>query len=65
MELLLQSIRNSRNISLRELSSQTGLEKAAISNFETGKSSPTLKQLESIAKALDCKISDLYESEYK
>ncbi|MEY8331128.1 helix-turn-helix transcriptional regulator [Lachnospiraceae bacterium 48-33] len=65
MELLLQGIRNSRNISLRELSSQTGLEKAAISNFETGKSSPTLKQLESIAKALDCKISDLYESEYK
>jgi len=65
LELLLQSIRNSRNISLRELSSQTGLEKAAISNFETGKSSPTLKQLESIAKALDCKISDLYESEYK
>ncbi|MCI9371614.1 MAG: helix-turn-helix transcriptional regulator [Lachnospiraceae bacterium] len=65
MELLLQNIRNSRNISLRELSSQTGLEKAAISNFETGKSSPTLKQLESIAKALDCKISDLYESEYK
>ncbi|MDE7309849.1 MAG: helix-turn-helix domain-containing protein [Lachnospiraceae bacterium] len=65
MELLLQSIRNSRNISLRELSFQTGLEKATISNFETGKSSPTLKQLESIAKALDCKISDLYESEYK
>ncbi|MFG6378317.1 MAG: helix-turn-helix domain-containing protein [Lachnospiraceae bacterium] len=65
MELLLRSVRNSRNISLRELSFQTGLGKTTLNNFETGKSSPTLKQLEVIAKALGCKMSDLYKSEYK
>ena len=65
MELLLRSVRKSKRISLRELSCRTGLGKSTIDNFENGKSSPTLNQLESIAQALKCRISDLYESEYK
>ncbi len=65
MELLLRSVRKTKRISLRELSFRTGLGKSTLNDFENGKSSPTLKQLEFIAQALSCRISDLYESEYK
>ncbi len=65
MNLLLWNIRKSKRLSLRELSYRTGLGKSTISDFENGKSSPTLKQLEIIARALNCKMSDLYDSEYK
>lgn len=43
----------------------TGISKSTLNNIENGKTSPTLHQLELIAKALNIKISDLYESEYK
>lgn len=65
MELLLCSVRKSKRISLRELSYRTGLGKSTLNDFETGESSPTLKQLETIARALNCKMSDLYKSDYK
>ncbi len=65
MELLLRSVRKSKRLSLRDLSFRTGLGKSTISDFENGKSSPTLNQLESIAEALGCKMSDLYKSDYK
>lgn len=65
MKILIWRIRKSKNISLRELSSKTGIGKTTINDLENQKNSPTLLQLESIAKALDCRISDLYESEYK
>ncbi len=65
MELLLRNVRKSKHISLRELSYRTGLGKSTISDFENGKSSPTIKQLETIAIALNCKMSDFYKSEYK
>ncbi len=65
MELLLRSIRKNKRISLRDLSYMTGLGKSTLNDFETGESSPTLKQLEAIAKALHCKMSDLYKSDYK
>ncbi len=65
MELLLRSIRKSKRISLRDLSHMTGLGKSTINSFENGKSCPTLNQLETIARALNCKMSDLYKSDYK
>jgi len=65
LKILIWRIRKSKHISLRDLSSKTGIGKTTINDLENQKNSPTLIQLESIAKALDCRISDLYESEYK
>jgi len=48
-----------------QLAKKSGISKTALDNIENGVTSPTLFQLECIAKALDVRISDLYESKYK
>ena len=48
-----------------ELAKKSGIGKSTLNNIENGKVSPTLFQLETIAIALDVKITDLFESEYK
>lgn len=54
-----------RGYTLMQLAKKSGICKTALDNIENGVTSPTLFQLECIAKALDVRISDLYESEYK
>lgn len=39
--------------------------KTALNDIENEKHSPTLLQLERIAKGMQCKMSDLYDSPYK
>lgn len=53
------------NLTLTQLSEMTGIGKSTLNNIENGKTSPTLEQLEKIAKALNVRMSELYESEYK
>lgn len=65
MEILTWYARNRKNVTLIELSELTGISKSTLYNIENGKASPTIEQLEIIAKALDCKISDLFDSLYK
>lgn len=65
MKILLLEVRQNRNITLNDLAKKAGIGKTTINNIERGKVSPTLKELEAIAKALDVKIGDLYESDYK
>lgn len=65
MEILTWQARNSKNITLVKLSSLTGISKSTLNNIENERVSPTIKQLEAIAKALGVRISDLYESQYK
>lgn len=65
MEILTWYARNRKNVTLMELSELTGISKSTLNNIENGKVSPTIEQLEIIAKALGCRISDLYESPYK
>ena len=65
MKIKTWEARNKRNLTLEDLEKLTGISKSTLNNIENGKVSPTLKQLECIAKALNMKISDLYESEYK
>ncbi len=55
----------SKNISVRQLSLTTGIPKSTIDNIMNEKYSPTMDNMEKIAKALKVRISDLYESEYK
>lgn len=65
MEILTWQARNNKKVTLVKLSGLTGISKSTLNNIENGRVSPTIKQLETIAKALGVKISDLYESQYK
>ena len=61
----LWEIRTAKGLKLEAVSAVTGVSKSTLNNIENGKTSPTLANLEKIAKGLGCRISDLYESEYK
>ena len=57
--------RTAKGLKLEAVAAVTGVSKSTLNNIENGKTSPTLANLEKIAKGLGCRISDLYESEYK
>ena len=61
----LGEIRTAKGLKLEAVAAVTGVSKSTLNNIENGKTSPTLANLEKIAKGLGCRISDLYESEYK
>ena len=65
MKILLLEVRQNKNITLSDLAKKAGIGKTTINNIERGKVSPTLKEMEAIAKALEMRITDLFESEYK
>ena len=65
MKILTWEARTEKGLTLMELAKKSGLGKSTLNNIENGKVSPTLFQLEMIAIALDVKITDLFESEYK
>ena len=48
-----------------QLAKKSGIGKSTLNNIENGKVSPTLFQLEMIAIAMNVKITDLFDSEYK
>lgn len=65
MKILTLDVRQNKEITLIQLSQMTGISKTTLNNIEREKVSPTLKELEAIAKALNVTINDLFESEYK
>ena len=65
MEMLTWQARTKRGLTLRKLEELTGISRTTLNDIENGKVSPTLWELETIARALDMKISELYESDYK
>ena len=65
MEVLTWNARTTKSLTLKQLEEITGISKTCLNDIENGKTSPTLFQLELIAKALDMKITDLFDSEYK
>lgn len=65
MKILLGEIMYKKNISVRQLSIMTGISKSTISNIANETYSPTMENMEKLAKALKISISDLYESPYK
>ena len=65
MKILVWEARRSRNVTLIELAAKCGISKSTISNIENERTSPTLHQLEALAKALETTISELYDSPYK
>lgn len=65
MQILTWQARTNKGLTLKQLEAMTGIGKTTLNNIENGLVSPTLQQLETIARALGVKISDMYESEYK
>ena len=48
-----------KNVNQKELSEMTGISQMSISNYITGKSSPSFYNADRIARALDCSIDEL------
>lgn len=65
MKILTWQARDKKKITLMRLEELTGISKSTLNNIENGKVVPKITQLEKIAKALNMKITDLFESEYK
>lgn len=65
MKILTWQARRNKNLTLIKLAAVTGLSKSTLNNIENGKVSPTLDELEAIAKALNVKITDLFDSDCK
>lgn len=65
MKILTWQARNNKKVTLVKLSKITGISKSTLNNIENEKVSPTIAELEAIAKALGVKITDLFDSDYK
>lgn len=65
MKVILWEMRTLKGFTLMKLAEKSGIGKSTLNNIENGKVSPTLFQLEMIAIAMDVKITDLFDSEYK
>lgn len=65
MKILLDKIMYERSLSFQEVSFMTGISKSTIHRIANGKVSPTADTLELLAKGLNIRISDLYESDFK
>ena len=65
MKILLSDILYRKNISYRQASILTGISKTKLHNIAVGKNSMDLDTAEAIAKGLDVRITDLFESDFK
>lgn len=65
MELKVWNVRIQKGYTLKQLEALSGISKSTINNIENGVTCPTILQLEKLAKALDVRITDLFESDYK
>ncbi len=65
MKILTYEARRAKGLTLVQLSEKTKISKSTLQCIETGQVSPTLKQLEAIALALDTKITALFMSPNK
>lgn len=65
MKLLIYEMRSKKGWSGVVLAKKSGIPQASIYRYEKGEENPTIERLELIAKALDVKITDLFESKYK
>ena len=65
MKILTWQARNNKKVTLVKLSKMTGISKSTLNNIENEKVSPTIAELEAIAKALNMKITDLFDRDYK
>lgn len=65
MKILLGEVMIDKDITYQELENRSGISKATLHRMACGRNYTPIEYLERIAKALDMRISDLYESEWK
>lgn len=65
MKILLNNIMRTKKLTARQVERMTGVSKSTINRIAANQLMPRIDTLEEIAKGLNVKISDLYESEYK
>lgn len=65
MKILLGDIMYKRNLTARQVEIMTGVSKSTINRIVNGQISPTMDTMEQLAKGLNIKISDLYESDFQ
>lgn len=65
MKILLDKIMYEKNLSVRQVSTMTGLSKSTVSRIMNNQVSPSADTLELLAKGLNIRISDLIFSPYK
>jgi len=65
MKILTWQARTKQKLTLTQLEKMTGISKTTLNYIENGITSPTLRQLETIAIALNVRITDLFDSDYK
>lgn len=58
--LKIKVIRSSRKISQRKLAALAGISNTYLSDIEVGRTNPSLKTMEKLAKALEIEIKDLF-----
>jgi len=62
-DLVIKFIRQGKNITQQQLADKVGINRAILSQIETGKILPTMDTLLEVARSLDCLITDLYKKE--
>lgn len=65
MKILLSQIMYARNLSVRQLAILSGVSKSAIQQTMKEDLNPTIRTLEKLAAGLKCKITDLFDSDFK
>jgi transcriptional regulator with XRE-family HTH domain len=65
LKVYIAEIRLRKKISLRELSRLTKITKSTLGNIESQKYSPRLLQLETIARAMNVRMTELFDSDIK
>lgn len=63
MKILLYQIRTKRNLTLRQLSEQSGVSKTEINLIENGKVIPKIDVICKLASALGIRVWDLFDCE--
>lgn len=61
IEYLIKEIRESKNITLRELSRKTGISNGYLSEIERNEKKPSFDYMILIAKALNVQLEELYK----
>lgn len=65
MKILLFKARTERKITLKKLAESSGISKSTLQRIESKAVSPTMDTMEKLAKAMNMRITDLFESEFK
>ena len=65
MKILLDQIMYEKNLSVHQLSMMSGVPKSTIQRIANEEISPRLDTLEKLAIGLKCRMTDLFESDFK